>query len=140
MWLTCISEARNMSAIFIWDFRQFSINLFLSDNLLQHKFIYIYELNHPFLTLCFLNYIDWDEIFLNYLYRAENFRIGHTFDFLLKPFCLGYSKEKSKTGFKNKESLSRFCILILNGAQNFKFMGFIYATLIGWILFTFQDT
>ena len=30
--------------------------------------------------------------------------------------------------------------IILNGAQNFKFIGFIYATLIGWILYTFQDT
>jgi len=44
--------------------------------------------------------------------RAENFRIlnydyliwesnGHTFDFLLKLFFLGYSREKSKTVFLN---------------------------------------
>ena len=41
------------------------------------------------------------------------------------------------------KSASRFCILIiliLNGAQNFKFTGFCYATLIGLILYTFQDT
>ena len=45
-----------------------------------------------------------------------------------------------KTGFLKKESPSRFFILILNGAQNFKFIGFLYATLIGWIFYTFQDT
>jgi len=50
--------------------------------------------------------------------------------FLLNPFFLGYSKEKSKTDFLKLESPSRFCI-ILNGAQNLKFIGFIYATLIG---------
>jgi len=38
--------------------------------------------------------------------------------------------EKSKTGFSKLESSSHFCI-ILNGAQNIKFRGFIYATLIG---------
>ena len=27
-----------------------------------------------------------------------------------------------------------------NGAQNFKYPGFWYATLISWILYTFQDT
>ena len=56
--------------------------------------------------------------------RAENFRMrypssrllnlqvsnGHTFDFLLKPFFLGYSREKSKTGFFHLESPFRFCI------------------------------
>ena len=36
-----------------------------------------------------------------------------------------------KTGFLKKESPSRFFILILNGAQKFKFFGFLYATLIG---------
>ena len=30
----------------------------------------------------------------------------------------GYSTEKSKTSFSKLESPSRFCILILNGAQN----------------------
>ena len=37
-----------------------------------------------------------------------------------------------KTGF------SLICILILNNAQNLKFPGFWYPTLIGWILYTFQ--
>ena len=41
---------------------------------------------------------------------------------------------KSKTGFSKLESPSCFCILILKGAQNFKFPDFWYATLIGWIL------
>jgi len=39
--------------------------------------------------------------------------------------------EKNQKPVLKKESPSRFCILILNGAQNFKFIGFIYATLIG---------
>ena len=62
-------------------------------------------------------------------------------DTLFKPFFLGYSREKSKTGvFLNWESLSRYCILILNGSQNFIFISYIYTTLIDWILYTFQDT
>ena len=60
--------------------------------------------------------------------------------FLLKPFFLGYSREKSKTGFLNLESPSRFRILIFNGAQNFNFPGFLNSTLFGRILYTFQDT
>ena len=35
--------------------------------------------------------------------------------------------------FKFRES-SPFLYIILNGAQNFKFVGFIYVTLIGWFL------
>ena len=31
-----------------------------------------------------------------------------------------------------------FLNIILNGAQNFKFIGFIYATLTDWILYSFQ--
>ena len=50
---------------------------------------------------------------------------------ILNPLFFGRSTEKSKTGFLKLESPSRFCILILNGAQNFKFIGFLYATLIG---------
>jgi len=56
--------------------------------------------------------------------RAENFRIlnydyliwesyGHTFDFLLKLFFLGYSTEKSKTVFFKLESPSRFLYINL---------------------------
>jgi len=43
---------------------------------------------------------------------------------------------KAETGFSKLQSPSRFCIVILNGAQNLKFSGFCYATLIGWILYT----
>ena len=46
----------------------------------------------------------------------------------------GYSSEKSKTGFSKVEiSPSLTCIVILNGAQNFKFLGFWYASL--WLNF-----
>ena len=47
--------------------------------------------------------------------------------------------EKNQKPVK-KKSPSRFCILILNGVQNFKFLAFWYAPRIGWILYTFQDT
>ena len=54
-----------------------------------------------------------------------------TLDFLLKQFFLSYSREKSKTVlFKFRVSLP-FLHIILNGAQNFKFIGLVYATLIG---------
>ena len=78
--------------------------------------------------------------------RSENFRMRyilnpdyliwvsneHTFDFLFKQLFLGflvYSREKSNRFFKF-ESPYRFCILILYDAHNFRFIGFIYATLI----------
>ena len=60
--------------------------------------------------------------------------------FLNRSFSDIVEKNKKKPGFLNLESPSRFCLLILNGAQNFKFIGFIYATLSGWILYTFQDS
>ena len=44
-----------------------------------------------------------------------------------------------KQAFFNLESSSHFCILILNGTQNFKFIGFIYTT-VNVIGYTFQDT
>ena len=56
---------------------------------------------------------------------------GHTCDFLLKPFFLGYSREKLKTGFSKLESY-------LKWHAKFQIIGFINATLIGWILYTFQ--
>ena len=84
-----------------------------------------------------LETLEWDIHNPDYLVWVSN---EHTFDFLLKPFFLGYSREKSKTDFLKLESPSRFSILILNSAQNFKFIGYLYATLIGWILYTFQDT
>ena len=73
--------------------------------------------------------------------RAENFRIlnydyliwesnGHTFDFLLKLFFLGYSREKSKTVFLNYRVPPVFCILTLNGAENFKGTEFLSQTLL----------
>ena len=58
--------------------------------------------------------------------------------FFLNRSFLDIVEKNQKSDFKKKESSSRFCILILNGAQNF--IGFIYATLIGWILYPFQDT
>ena len=48
-------------------------------------------------------------------------------------------EKNQKQVFKIREFLP-FLYIILNGAQNFKFIGIIYATLIGWILYTFQDT
>jgi len=41
--------------------------------------------------------LELDILNPDYLIWVSN---GHTFDFLLKPFFLGYSGEKSKTGFK----------------------------------------
>ena len=58
-----------------------------------------------------------------------------TFNFLLNPLFFRYSTEISKTSFSKLESSSRFWIEIINGAQNFKFTGFWYANLIGWILY-----
>jgi len=59
--------------------------------------------------------------------------------FLTRSFLDIVEKNQKPFFFKFKESLP-FPYIILNGAQNFKFIGFIYATLIGWILYTFQDT
>ena len=84
-----------------------------------------------------LGTLEWDTFNPDSLVRIS---IVDAFNFLLNPLLFGYSTKKSKTGFSKLESPSCFCILILNGAQNFKFSGFWYATLIGWILYTFQDT
>ena len=47
--------------------------------------------------------LEWDILYSDYLIWVSN---GHTFDFLLKPFFLGYSREKSTTVFfKIRESL-----------------------------------
>ena len=45
-------------------------------------------------------------------------------------------KLKNQNSLFKLESPSRFCMLILNGDQIFKFPGFLYTTLIGWILHT----
>ena len=66
-----------------------------------------------------LKTLEWDILNVDYLIWVSN---GRTFDFLLKPFFLGYSREKSKTPFF-REYLP-FLYKILNGAQNFKFFGF----------------
>ena len=50
-----------------------------------------------------------------------------TYNFLFNPLFLGYSTEKLRTDCLKLES-SHFCTLILNGGQNFKFIGFLYAT------------
>ena len=57
--------------------------------------------------------------------------------FLNRSFSDIVIEKNTKNGFSKLESPSRFCILILNGSQNFKFIGLIYATLIGWILYIF---
>ena len=51
--------------------------------------------------------------------------------FFLNRSFLDKVEKNQKPGFFDLESPSRFCILILNGAQNFQFIGFIYAALIG---------
>ena len=66
--------------------------------------------------------LEWDTINPDCLIRISNV---DTFDFLLNPLFFGYSTENSKTSFSKLESPSRFCKLVLNGAQNFKFPGFI---------------
>ena len=77
-----------------------------------------------------LRTLEWDIAYLDYLIWVSNGQWTQ-FWFLLRQFFLGYSREKSKTGFfKFRESLP-FLYIILNGAQNFKFIGFWYATLIG---------
>ena len=71
--------------------------------------------------------------------RAENFRIlnydyliwesyGHTFDFLLKLFFLGYSTEKSKTVFFKLESPSRFLYINLKCHKLYFSNLYIFAT------------
>ena len=60
---------------------------------------------------------------------------------MLNPLFLNTVQKNQRLVFQNSkfESPSRFCIVILNGGQNFKFPGFWYATLIGWILYTFNS-
>ena len=75
-----------------------------------------------FYNLCSeLGTLEWDTFNPDCVIRISNV---NTFNFLLNPLFFGYSKEKSKTGFLKLESPSRFCILILIGAQNFKVTGF----------------
>ena len=60
--------------------------------------------------------------------------------FFLNRSFLDIVEKNQKPVFSKLESPSRFCIWILYGAQNFKFNSYLYATLIGWILYTFQNT
>ena len=57
--------------------------------------------------------------------------------FLTRSFLDIVAKNQKQVFFNLKSPSS---VYNLNGAQNFKFIGFIYATLIGWILYTFHDT
>ena len=50
--------------------------------------------------------------------------------FLLTHFFLDIAEKNQKPFFK-LDIPTRFCMLTLNGAQNFNFIGFLYATLIG---------
>jgi len=59
--------------------------------------------------------------------------------FFLNRSFLNIVEKNPKPFFLIIESLP-FLYIILNGAQNLKFIGLIYAILIGWILYTFQDT
>ena len=43
-----------------------------------------------------LKTLEWDILNPDYLIWVSN---GNTFDFIVKPFFLGYSREKSKTVF-----------------------------------------
>ena len=54
-----------------------------------------------------LKTLEWNILNPDYLIWVSN---GQTVDFLLKPFFLGYGREKSKSGFSKLESSSRFCI------------------------------
>ena len=65
-----------------------------------------------------LGTLEWDTINPDCLIRISNV---DTFDFMLNPLFFGYRTEKSKTGFFKLRVLPVSCILILNGAQNFKF-------------------
>ena len=62
-----------------------------------------------------------------------------TYNLLFNPLFLGYSTEKLKTGCSKLEN-SHFCTLILNGGQHFKFIRFLYTTLIDRIVFTVEDS
>ena len=64
-----------------------------------------------------LGTLKWDTFNHDCLIRISNV---DTFNFLLNPLFLDIYTEKLKTGFLKLESPSRFCILILNGAQHFK--------------------
>ena len=56
--------------------------------------------------------------------------------FFFNRIFLDTVEKKNPFFFKFKESLS----FLYNGTQNFKFIDHLYATPIGWILYTFQDT
>ena len=85
-----------------------------------------------------LGTLEWDTINPDCLIRISNV---DTFDSLLNPlFFLDEVQKNQKAVFFKIKSPSRFCLLIQNGAQNFKYTGFWYGTLIGWILYTFQNT
>ena len=82
--------------------------------------------------------LEWDILNPHYLIWVSN---GHTYDFLPKPFFLEYIVEKNqKQVLKNQKVPPVSVYNVLNGAQNIKFIGFIYATLIGWILYIFPVT
>ena len=75
-------------------------------------------------------WIVWlKEYYLEWVVRSQDYFInGHNFDFLLKPFLILDIVEKNQNRFLIRKSLPFPCI-ILNGAQIFKFIGFIYDTL-----------
>ena len=75
-----------------------------------------------------LGTLELETFYLDCLIRISN---ADTFNFLLNPLVFGYSTEKSKTGFLKFPPVS----VLFIWAQNFKFPGFWYATLICKILY-----
>ena len=66
------------------------------------------DIHHSKVFSSELKTLEWDILNPDYLIWVSN---GHAFDFLLKPFFLGYRREKSKTGFSKLESSSHIFIL-----------------------------
>ena len=126
-----------------WE-RSRSLNIWIISRCFSEPLVFLYlPLDPYFYNEINLMFKVWTTLKLNFSNPyilatwAGNFRMGtfhpdclirisnvDTFNFLLNPLFVRYSREKPKIGFSKLESPSRFCILILNGAKNFKFPGF----------------
>ena len=76
-----------------------------------------------------LKTLEWYFLNPDYLIWVSD---GHGFDFLLKPFFLGYSRENQKPVFLNYR-VPPISVYNLKWRASFKFIDFVYATLIDWI-------
>ena len=98
-----------------------------------------------------LKTLEWDILNPDYLTWVSN---GHTLDFLLKPFFLGYSREKSKTCFFNwrvppfskynlkrraKFKIYRLHIRDSDWLNFIHFSGYKYKIRLIWILWKRED-